>query len=580
MGITRHLATTLLALALALAAGAAAAPAPPPAPATRELLDNLIQAEHQVDLGGFGAILVTARGPAWSYVGGDGGLIPFRLDTPLMAGELSGRMVILAASRLADRGLLAFHRPLGSCLPGLAAKGVPGGHLAAVARLPVGAVAAETTGRVDLIPRLVPDYRPERDLLPALDARAPRFAPGCLQSWSCGMNDLLALALERTRRRPWPRLVAAEALRPAGMAGSAFLTADQAARTVRFYHPDGAPYDPRLVVGLLPALAPSLSLRTTLGDLGSLASAMLAGYAGAPGAPLSRRLVRTALAPAIPGQLDRQGYETGLGWNLTDYRLAYLGRVAWAYGSAITHQTLVVLLPDRGIGAVLAQTWYDPAALYDLKRIARALLETWAERDLGLPRPVFQVPATIPPVPEPARPVPGLYASEAGLAEVGWDGDLVTLTARGGYGTFLWAGAGRFRPAEAGEFAQAEFAGDTLTVTWRSGARARLARVGPPDPALALEPGSWPVETPGSIQGRGVALVDLRQGHWIITGDDGRSYLLLAGPEAGARVLCDPSSALYGCRIHRDAQGAWHITAPAVPPPFPTFTGAPIQRMP
>jgi CubicO group peptidase (beta-lactamase class C family) len=478
-----------------------------------------------------------------------------------MVGELTGRFVILAAAHLADQGLLDFRRTLGSYLPALGAKGAGRGHLAEVARLQVGTVAAEATGRVDIIPRLVPGYRLERNLLPALAARADRFPPGFRQSWSCGMNDLLGLLLQHTRRQPWTRVLATEVLQPLGMTASACVAPPEAAKTVPFYFPEGTRYDPRLVESLLPPMCPSLSLRTTLGDLTAGGSALLAGYADLPGAALPSRLVRRILEPAIPGQLDRQGFETGLGWNLTDYRLAHLGRVAWVYGSAITHQTYVLLLPDRGMGVVVTQTWHDPAGLYDLKRIARALVETWAEQELNLPRPEFQVPSVILPIPEEDRPVPGLYASEAGMAEVGFEGDQLTLSIRGGYGAFAWAGKDMFLPTSENEYGAVEFQEGRMTVTWRSGARATLAWVPAPAQGLALESGSFPVEVRGSVQSRGTAMIDQREGHWTITGDDGQSYLLLPEPGKGIRVLCDQASALFGCRVTVDGLGAVHILA-------------------
>jgi CubicO group peptidase (beta-lactamase class C family) len=551
---------------LAGLAWAAALACPGAAPATLGALEALIQAERQIDRGGFGTTLFTAKGPEWSYTtgAGDPRRIPFGPDTPLMAGELSGRIVILAAVRMADRGRLDLDRPLGAYWPGLEHDTSP--HLARLSQLPVRALAAESTGRVDAIPCLVPGYVPGRHLLPALGARAERFPSGFRQSWSCGMNDLLALLLERLDRRPWAQVVRDEALNPLGMRGSAWVTPVQGARTVSFYFPEGTPYDPRLVESLLPPLAPSLSLRTTLGDLAACGRALLAADGGEPGAPLSAKAARAVLAPAIPGQLDRQGFESGLGWNLTDYRLAYLGRVAWAFGAGGTHQVLVMLLPDRGLGVVLAQTWQDPGGLYDLKRIARALLQTWTEREQGLPRPEFQVPPVIPPVPPADRAAPGLYASLGGVAELDWDGDQLALSIRGGFGQFVWAGPGRFRPAADNEFAQVDLAGNTLTVAWRSGARARLERVPDPGPGLALEPGSFPVEAPDSVQSRGTALLDRRRGHWILTGDDARSYLLLPDPGQGARILCDEASALYGCRVAKDSQGVLHIRAPAAGP--------------
>ena len=127
-------------------------------PATRTALDNQIQVERRIDRGGFGAVLFNAGGQTWSYVAGtEENLIPFGLDTPLMAGDLSGRLVILAADRLAYRGLLDLDRPLRACLPELAGPYPAQGHLAGLAPLKLGLVLAEATGRVDAIPLLVPD---------------------------------------------------------------------------------------------------------------------------------------------------------------------------------------------------------------------------------------------------------------------------------------------------------------------------------------------------------------------------------------------------------------------------------------
>ena len=136
------------ALGLALAAWGAA-PAAPVAGATRDALDNAIQAESQVFPGGFGAILFTGRGEAWSYPRSPTGrTIPFDRDTPLMVGELSGRCVILAAVLLAQRGALDLERPATAYLPELAAKDAAP-SLRELGQLSVRTLAAEATGRVD-----------------------------------------------------------------------------------------------------------------------------------------------------------------------------------------------------------------------------------------------------------------------------------------------------------------------------------------------------------------------------------------------------------------------------------------------
>jgi CubicO group peptidase (beta-lactamase class C family) len=562
-GVRKRITVGRLVTALALCAAAMGAEAVPLGQATRKALDGLVQSESQIDRGGFGAILFTDHGAVWTYASGaPDPSIPFGKDTPLMVGELSGRFVILAAAQLAGRRLLDFDRPLRAYLPELDGRRAAKGHLPELARLKVGIVAAEATGRVDAIPRLVPGYRIERNLLPALAVRAGRFQPGFRLSRSCGMDDLLALLLERARRQPWQRIVAREAFRPLGMGASSFVPPLEAARDLAFYFRDGARCDPRLLESLLPPLAPSLSMRTSLADLASGGSSLLAAFAARPWATLPSRLAQAVLAPAIPGQLDRQGFASGLGWNLTDYRLGYLGRVAWAYGAAFTHQALVMLLPDQGLGIVLAGTCYHPAGLFDLKRMARNLLQTYAERERGIPRPAFAIPAVILPVPEADRPVSGLYASERGVADVGFARDLLTLSVRGGYGEFAWAGGGRFAPVAENEFQSVAFAGARMTVTWRSGARMELDSVPAAAQDPALERGTFRVEGKGSVQGRGMAMIDQREGRWTITADDGQSYLLLPDPPGGMRILCDPASALDGCKVRFSADGATHVLAP------------------
>ena len=561
MNVIRGLVGMVAALAMAAAAAGAVLPAPAPAVPTLRALDALIQAEPQLDRGGFGAVVFTARGPVWNGTGGaSAGAIPFGMHTPLMVGELSGRFVLLAAARLADRGRVDFRRPLRAYLPELDAARGAKGHLPDLAQLNLGLLASEATGRVDTLPRLVPGYRLQRDLLPALAARDALFQPGLRQTRSCGATDLLALLMERTCRRPWQRVVATEALAPLGMARSAFVTPAQAQR-LAFYFRDGARCDPRLLESLVPPLSPGLSLRSDLGDLAACGASLLAACAGRPG-PLSPRVARTVLAPALPGQLDRQGFATGLGWNLTDYRLGYLGRVAWAYGLAVTHQSLVMLLPDQGLGVALGEIRHDPTGLFEFKRIARSLLQTYAERELGLPRPVFHVPSELLPIPAADRPAAGLYASAAGVAEAGFQGDLLTVSVRGGYGEFTWTGPGRFLPVEENEFAEVQCADAQLTVSWRSGARAILDLVAPVDLPLALEPGALRIEGHGSVQQRGTALISPQAGSWTITADDGQSYLLVPDPPAAVAILCDEGSALYGCRITAGPAGALHLKAP------------------
>ena len=79
---------------------------------------------------------------------------------------------------------------------------------------------------------------------------------------------------------------------------------------------------------------------------------------------------------------------------------------------------------------------------------------------------------------------------------------------------------------------------------------------------LALERGTFRVEGKGSVQGRGMAMIDQREGLWTITADDGQSYLLLPDSPRGIRILCDQASAVYGCEVLIGTDGEIHVLVP------------------
>ena len=531
---------------------------------TRSVLEALVDSELRDDPGGFGAILFSDREELWSRESGAGGGVSLVRDTPLMLGTLSGRFVILAAVQLAEEGKLDLARPVQSWVRELPAVASLDGSLALTGRTSLGALAAEASGRMDAIPRVVPRYDAHRNLLEALDARGLRFPAGLKRTQSDGCIDLLALAVERAAGSPWKTVIEHRVLQRLGMARSRFVTPVEGLREAAFYHQDGERLDDRLVAGLLPPLTPSGSLQSTLADLANCGARMLRAWEGSTAEGVAPAAVRRALSPAIPGQLDRQGFASGLGWILTEPRLRYLGQVAWNAGLEVTHRTHILLLPDQRLGIVLATVAHDPEGPFRLRRLAAGLIREYARLELGLQAPEFRIPPTFPRVPESSRLSEGLYASEAGIAQVAFDGDLLIVEARGSYGQFAWEGPDRFVPLEENELEAVEVRDrEHLVLLWRSGSRLEVAFRPEVPLGLPLRPGTCQVQgTSRAFQRNDVCLIDRVAGHWVLYADDGQRYLLQREADGTLRPLCDEASRVFGCSVTLGADGEIRVLGP------------------
>jgi CubicO group peptidase (beta-lactamase class C family) len=549
-----------LILMLALGFSVAATAASQVQPQTEEALNALVDAEAGLERGGFGAVLFSDQGEIWSYQSEPGdSTVPFNKQTPLLIGELSGRFVILAVAKLAGQRRLDLDKPLRFYLPELA--GIP--NLEKIGRMHLRSLVNEATGWVDAFPRALSQYRLEEDLLPALATRPSRYPEGLRQTHSGAMIDLLALVLERTQHKPWNQVLASVVFNPFGMSMSSYVTDAEAIKRAKYYFRDGSEFDPNVTSSLVLPYTPSASAMSSLTDLAGFGSSLLSALDGRPHGAISQAQASALFTPGIAGQLDRQGFESGMGWFLTEYQLGYLGRVAWAYGASVSHRTMILFLLDHHVGLVLASALSNPSGPAQIKSIALDLLQAYAATGLGMEKPSFRIPPTFPRIPEALHPVSGVYASGSGLALVDLDGDLLAMVARGSYSEFTWAGNGKFIPTTENEFDSLQFGpGNWLTITWRSGAKMNVVLQSPAQMENDLKPGAYRLEHLQPGRRLDTVLIDQLAGNWVITPDEGQSFLLVPEASGGMGVLCDESSILYGVHVSMDADGEVHIVAP------------------
>ncbi len=522
-------------------------------------LESIVENGTKTYYGGIGACLFSDRGTLWRYrsSGGDN-RIAFDENTEIHIGELSGQFTILAVRTLCAQGKIDIDAPVFRYLPELFSGA--NANAERIGRLKIRSLLAGASGYAD---RPMPNMDGILDadsLMKRLSNAKNRFPEGVRRSESALMMDVLGLLVEKTSGRPFDSYVRDEVYGPLGMVASSFGKDSTPPEKSRFYHVGGEPFLDSSS-DMYNYLDPFFSMRSTLSDLVQCYSYLL--RAGNEDRTKEKRAIdsEAPFSPAIAGQLNRQGYESGEGWILTEPSLDYLGKVAWAEGSYLSHRVVVILARNQKVGIVLAGNIYDQWGINALRDIGIKILKRYIEEQFKIALPSFSRPE-VREIPANVSPQPGLYASPQGVAIVGVGNNLVTLQCNGAYSEFAFSAGESFLPTTDNEFRELKIIDSaSFLIRWNTGAEALMRRPSFTHYSFIVPPREGIYRTdPESSGGWSDFWVIASHGQYFtISGGDMKEYLLLDSSPTAAGILCDDGSAFFNRQVLIDPSGAVSI---------------------
>ncbi len=400
-----RLPTLLLLAAMAAPGPVVAAPstpsAPPPSALERTLLPSLVldgvapwtleerMRHHHVP--GVSIALILDGRIAWAR--GYGVLdvtskAPVTPKTLFQASSLSKPVTALAALRLVEQGQLSLLAPVNSALKSWKLPNGPFTARVTLQRL-LDHTAGVTVGGFQ-------GYRPGAPLptlRDILDGRPPAnnkpvrvdVEPGTSFRYSGGGYEIVQQLLQDVSGQPFPELLSATVLGPAGMQDSFFQQppgAELAARAATGHDADGAPVPGKWHV--YPELA-AVGLWTTPSDLARFALAVQQSYTGAKGALLSQATAKRMLTVASP---DNGGLGLSSG-NALGLFVDQRGKGTFAHitleqpNGTDGFRALMVASQDRGYGVVVMTNGDGGSQLAD--EIERGAAEVYGWKEVAAP---------------------------------------------------------------------------------------------------------------------------------------------------------------------------------------------------
>jgi len=370
--------------------------------------------------------------------------VPVTPKTLFQASSLSKPVTALAALRLVDTGKLSLRAPVNSVLTRWKLPNGPFTASVTLERL-LNHTAGMTVAGFD-------GYRPGA-LLPSqqdiLDGRPPAnnkpvrvdAEPGTTFRYSGGGYQIVQQLLEDVTGQPFPALVSATVLGPAGMEDSFYqqpLSPELAARAATGHDADGAPLPGRWHV--YPELA-AVGLWTTASDLARFVLAVQQSYAGAKGALLSQATAKRMLsvAPTDGGGLALAS-GNGLGLFVDQRGKGTFAHITLEQRNGTDgFRALLVGSNDRGYGIVVMANGDGGSKLAD--EIVRGAAD------------VYGWPALAAPHARRGRPSEEKLRKLAGRYRFGSDEVLVVTAGRGALKAQPLLGEGfELYPLESGDF--------------------------------------------------------------------------------------------------------------------------------
>ncbi len=491
--------------------------------------------------------LFNDKGLLWEYFNGNDDTCnheKLSKNSIVYLGELSAQVTMLALLTLVQNGKISLDSTIAYYMPDFFSNSTADTYLQKIGQLSIRTILTETTGWN--VSAQGTEYNIYNDLQKLLASSPNKYQPGARYTKSNAMIDLLGLLIEKVSGKRFTEYMQAEVFSKLRMSSARFISNKIVLRQVS--HNEST-------TQLFSSFSPAYSLSLTFLDCIKLYSAMLSN--GDKNIILDQRLMQNMFIPSITDQLNKQGFETGAGWMLTEPDLRYLGKTAWNYGLFLDHKTVVMLLLDKKIGILISTRNNNRIIATELKNLASKLLRAYAETELNIKEPPF-----VPPVPVSLDgiipPAYGVYASDHGALALEMKASNIFVSHRGGYAEFIHTGSGFFRPAVKNEYESLRCNDNkTIVIRWRTGAENKFTFQTPIKDTryLWLKPGTYSLQNP---QRKALKLTfNMREvfGNYLLTDDEGKDYLIKPLSQSKASIICDETSVFFGLMLYCSKDG-------------------------
>jgi len=520
-----------------------------------ETTRNLLESKKPANLGGMAISVFSDRGVVWRY-DSDASIIPFRHDDGIQIGQLSKQCTILAVLVAAQKYGIDLDAPIRRYLPELfpadqSIDGPPG-----IGDQKIRDMMLETTGFIDRPPQAAGNI----DLALRLESAKRAFPQGIVRTESSLTFELLGLLVERLSGMSFDAFVTSFVFRPLGMNSSTF-NFDDSIAVCRFYNASGTEYE-ESSAHLYARLDPSFSMRSTPRDLERLYIAILRAWSASGYSRLPPHAADLFFKSSIERQLERQNMKTGAVWILDPAELSHSGRTAYAEGSYLSHNIVVILLKDQHTGIMLTSSIFDGLGTSRLREIGTVLAKSYMADKHGITAPVFNEPPTRK-IPPPYLQVSGLYASEQGIATIDAADDTLDVQMNGSFAKFVYDDLAIFLPRSREPFSKLEAVdASTCVLYWNSGLTTTLKRQDaiPYDLSHPLKARSY-VAHPSEPGGLARAFsIFVRAGCYTVLDDSGKEYLLLNPAKEVLSAFCNGGSWLFYHDLLLQPDGTVNLT--------------------
>jgi len=527
-------------------------------------LKSIVENETDAQYGGIGVCLFSDQGPIWHYEStGSEYRVAFDENTEIHIGGLSKQFTILAVRALCADGIIDINSSVSRYLPEIFPDSSVSSNIGKIGRLKIRSLLIEASGYADRPILAMSGNQDASNLIKRLNEAKCLYSEGVRRSESALMMTVLGLLIEKVSGKPFSSFVRDEVYRPFGMTASSFEKNSTPLEESKFYHSGGEPFIDSSS-DMYNYLDPSFSMRSTISDLVHCYSYMLKVMDGKQTNRMRMINLAALFSSTMEEQLNKQGYESGEGWILTESSLGYLGSIAWAEGTYLSHSVVVILARKQGIGIVLARNIYSKSGTTDLRNAGVKILKRYIEEEFGVRPPVFSAPKPRD-IPIHLAPLPGLYASPEGVAIVDVRKDFVTVQFNGAYSEFVFSNDRSFLPKRENEFKGLEVIDkDSFMIQWTTGAQTLVRKPSFIQYSFIVSPrkGVYRRGTDFSSSGwSGAWVIASYDQYFTISSDDGKEYLLLATSPKTAQILCNDGSVFFNKQVLIGPQGEVSITS-------------------
>lgn len=453
--------------------------------------------------------------------------------------ELSSQTTILALLTLVQKGSISLDKSISYYMPEFFSTGKIGGYLNEIAKLPIRTIMSEATGWSLTIKGN--NYDIYNDLGRMLDSSPSKYKTGARYTKSSAMIDLLGLLIEKVSGKSFSSYVQNAVFSKLNLHSAKYYPENSNSGNDSSFR--------NSTVELFTSFSPAYSLSMSFKDTIKLYSLILENTT-------QKQLIETDVLenmfkPIITNQLNKEGFETGAGWNLTDINLKYLGRVAWNYGVFLDQRSLVILLLDKKLGIIISARNNNRVLMNDLVKVAHEVLQAYADTEFKIKPPSFSAPVAIGTEGLPVLST-GIYASKHGAIIIESQGASIVVSYNGGYAKFVHTGAGIYKPETENEYEDfTKGQGNEILVHWKSGRENSFILQEPikNSNSLKLKSGIYTSAHP-EIAGINISFgIEQIFGNYCITDDEGRMYVLIPQSKSSASILCDDTSILNGLML-------------------------------